>query len=63
VPIYQQKIASEKDCKMKIEKARPKFIHCKGIIGRNPKEAKANTVAIQLLGNPVPYIRKCFTLY
>ena len=26
-------------------------------------EANANTVAIQLLGNPVAYTGKCFTLY
>ena len=38
-------------------------VHCKVIIGRNPIEANANTVAIQLPGNPVVYIRKCFTPY
>ena len=38
-------------------------VHCKVIIGRNPIEANANTVAIQLLGNPVAYIGKCFTPY
>ena len=27
-------------------------LHCKVIIGRNPIEANANTVAIQLPGNP-----------
>ena len=27
-------------------------LHCKVIIGRNPIEDNANTVAIQLLGNP-----------
>ena len=37
--------------------------HCKVIIGRNPIEANANTVAIQLPGNPVAYIGKCFTPY
>ena len=37
--------------------------HCSGIIGRNPIEANANTVAIQLQGNPVAYIGKCFTPY
>ena len=38
-------------------------VHCKVIIGRNPIEANANTVAIQLPGNPVAYIGKCFTPY
>ena len=38
-------------------------VHCKVIIGRNPIEASANTVAIQLPGNPVAYIGKCFTPY
>ena len=38
-------------------------IHCKVIIGRNPIEANANTVAIQLPGNPVAYTGKCFTPY
>ena len=38
-------------------------LHCKVIIGRNPIEANANTVAIQLPGNPVAYIGKCFTPY
>ena len=38
-------------------------MHCKVIIGRNPIEANANTVAIQLPGNPVAYIGKCFTPY
>ena len=38
-----------------------KAMHCKVIIGRNPIEANANTVAIQLPGNPVAYIGKCFT--
>ena len=38
-------------------------VHCKVIIGRNPIEANANTVAIQLLGNPAAYIRKYFTPY
>ena len=38
-------------------------IHCKVIIGRNPIEANANTVAIQLPGNPAAYIGKCFTPY
>ena len=37
--------------------------HCKVIIGRNPIEANANTVAIQLPGNPAAYIGKCFTPY
>ena len=32
------------------------IFHCKVIIGRNPIEANANTVAIQLPGNPVAYI-------
>ena len=32
------------------------YIRCKVIIGRNPIEANANTVAIQLPGNPVAYI-------
>ena len=42
----------------------PRFcLHCKVIIGRNPIEASANTVAIQLPGNPVAYIGKCFTPY
>ena len=36
---------------------------CKVIIGRNPIEASANTGEIQLLRNPVAYIRNCFTLY
>ena len=40
-----------------------KQVHCKVIIGRNPIEANANTVAIQLPGNPVAYIGKCFTPY
>ena len=39
----------------------PLIIHCKVIIGRNPIEA--NTVAIQLPGNPAAYIGKCFTPY
>ena len=39
------------------------YIHCKVIIGRNPIEANTNTVAIQLPGNPVAYIGKCFTPY
>jgi len=39
------------------------YLHCKVIIGRNPIEANANTVAIQLPGNPVAYIGKCFTPY
>ena len=34
----------------------PGKVHCKVIIGRNPIEANANTVAIQLPGNPAPYI-------
>ena len=38
-------------------------LHCKVIIGRNPIEANANTVAIQLPGNPAAYIGKCFTPY
>ena len=38
-------------------------VHCKVIIGRNSIEANANTVAIQLPGNPVAYIGKCFTPY
>ena len=38
-------------------------LHCSVIIGRNPIEANANTVAIQLPGNPVAYIGKCFTPY
>ena len=38
-------------------------VHCKVIIGRNPIEANANTVAIELPGKPVAYIRKCFTPY
>ena len=38
-------------------------IHCKVIMGRNPRKANANTVAIQLPGNPVAYIGKCFTPY
>ena len=38
-------------------------LHCKVIIGRNPIEANANTIAIQLPGNPVAYIVKCFTPY
>ena len=37
--------------------------HCNVIIGRNPIEANATTGAIQLLGNPVAYIRNCFTLH
>ena len=37
--------------------------NCKVIIGRNPIEAIANTVAIQLPGNPVAYIGKYFTPY
>ena len=37
--------------------------HCKVIIGRNHIEANANTVAIQLPGNPAAYIGKCFTPY
>ena len=40
-----------------------KNVHCKVIIGRNPIEANANTVAIQLPENPVAYIGKCFTPY
>ena len=36
--------------------------HCNVIIGRSPIEAIANTVAIQLPGNPAAYIRNCFTL-
>ena len=32
-------------------------------VGRNPMEANANTGEIQLLGNPVTYIRNCFTRY
>ena len=39
------------------------FMHCKVIIGRNPIEANANTIAIQLPGNPLAYIGKCFTPY
>ena len=39
------------------------YSHCKVIIGRNPIEANANTVAIQLPGNPAAYIGKCFTPY
>ena len=38
-------------------------LHCKVIIGRNPIEANANTIAIQLPGNPVAHIGKCFTPY
>ena len=38
-------------------------LHCNVIIGRNPTEANASTGEIQLLGNPVAYIRNCFTLY
>ena len=37
--------------------------HCEVIIGRNPIEANTNTDAIQQLGNPVAYIRNCFTLH
>ena len=44
-------------------KAKYDHQHCKVIIGRNPIEANANTVAIQLPGNPVAYIGKCFTPY
>ena len=33
--------------------SKDRAVHCKVIIGRNPNEANANTVAIQLLGNPV----------
>ena len=40
-----------------------RYLHCKVIIGRNPIEANANTVAIQLSGNPVAYTGKCFTPY
>ena len=36
---------------------------CSVIIGRNPIEVNANTVAIQPPGNPVAYIGKCFTPY
>ena len=39
------------------------YLHCKVIICRNPIEANANTVAIQLPGNPAAYIGKCFTPY
>ena len=39
------------------------YLHCNVIIGKNPIEARANTGAIQLLGNAVAYIRNCFTLY
>ena len=38
-------------------------VHSNVIIGRNTMEANANTGAIQLRGNPVAYIRNCFTLY
>ena len=38
-------------------------VHSNVIIGSNPIEANANTVAIQLPGNPAAYIGKCFTPY
>ena len=55
-------ISWESRCNIKIN-SRKSNIHCKVIIGRNPIEANANTVAIQLPGNPVAYSGKCFTPY
>ena len=49
--------------KAEIEPSLLKDLHFKVIIGRNPIEANANTVAIQLPGNPAAYIGKCFTPY
>ena len=46
-----------------IEYADRYHTHCKVIICRNPIEANANTGAIQLLGNPIAYIRNGFILY
>ena len=46
-----------------MNKSRSVDPHCNVIIGRNPIEANANTVAIQLPGNPAAYIGKCFTPY